>query len=89
MSAKFMLDEMCAPVMEMLAMRFAARVIDYHMDNYELEEGEIIDHEWTQDDLRRLAESIVLSYKSSIEFHVVDSMQTYYDCDSESEVGFG
>ena len=89
MSAKFMLDEMCAHVMEMLAMRFAARVIDYHMDNYELEEGEIIDHEWTQDDLRRLAESIVLSYKSSIETHVVDSIHTYYDCDSESEVGFG
>ena len=87
-----MLDEMCAPVMEMLAMRFAARVIDYHMDNYELEEGEVIDHEWTQDELRGVAESIVLSDESSIELHVVDSplnMHTYYDCDSESEVGFG
>lgn len=84
-----MLDEMCAPVMEMLAMRFAARVIDYYMGNYDLEEGEVIDHVWTQDDLRHLAESIVLSDKSSNELHVVDSMQTYYDCDSESEVGFG
>ena len=89
MSVKIMLDEMCTPVMEMLTLRFAARVIDYYMDNYELEEGEVIDHEWTQDELRHLAESIVLSDESSIELQVVDSMQTYYDCDSESEVGFG
>jgi hypothetical protein len=89
MSAKFMLDELCAPVMEMLAMRFAARVIDYYMGNYELEEGEIVDCELTQDELRGLAERIILSDNSSNELPVVDSMQTYYDCDEESEVGFG
>lgn len=70
-----MLDEMCAPVMEMLAMRFAARVIDYYMGNYELEEGEVIDHVWTQDELRHLAESIVLS----------DELKPWSDVETETE----
>ncbi len=87
-----MLDELCAPVMEMLAMRFAARVIDYYMGNYELEEGEIVDFELTQGELRGLAERIILSDNSSNESQVVESnlnQCTYYDCDEESEVGFG
>lgn len=70
-----MLDEMCAPVMEMLAMRFAARVIDYYMGNYDLEEGEVIDHVWTQDELRHLAESIVLS----------DELEPWSDVETETE----
>ena len=86
MSAKIMLDEMCAPVMEMLAMRFAARVIDYYMDNYELEEGEIIDHVWTQNEIRCLAESIVLSDNLETEIETEPECEYYYyESESESE----
>jgi hypothetical protein len=84
MSAKIMLDEMCAPVMEMLAMRFAARVIDYYMGNYELEEGEVIDHVWTQDELRHLAESIVMTPDEEVETDT-ECEYYYYESDSESE----
>ena len=85
MSAKFMIDEMCAPVMEMLAMRFAARVIDYYMGNYELEEGEVIDHVWTQDDLRHLAESIVMTPDEVETNAETECEYYYYESESDSE----
>ena len=81
-----MLDEMCAPVIEMLAMRFTARIIDYYMGNYELEEGEIIDHVWTQNEMRHLAESIVLSDNLETEIETEPECEYYYyESESESE----
>ena len=56
-----MLDELCAPVIQVLAMQYATRILDYHLGNYELEEGEIIDYEVTLDEFRAIAERIVLS----------------------------
>ena len=51
---------MIAPVIEMLAQQYVGRILDYHLGNYELEEGEIIDYEVTLDELRAIAERILL-----------------------------
>jgi hypothetical protein len=55
-----MLAELCVPVIELLRQQHVGRILDYHMGIYELEEGEIIDYEVTLDDLRMIAERIVL-----------------------------
>ena len=41
MTTIIMLDELCAPVIQVLAMQYATRILDYHLGNYELEEGEL------------------------------------------------
>ena len=55
-----MLAELCVPVIELLRQQHVGRILDYHMGIYELEEGEIIDYDITLDDLRMIAERIVL-----------------------------
>jgi hypothetical protein len=45
MTTIIMLDELCAPVIQVLAMQYATRILDCHLGNYELEEGEIIGEE--------------------------------------------
>ena len=55
-----MLAELCVPVIELLRQQHVGRILDYHMGIYELEEGEIIDYDVTLDDLRMIAERIVL-----------------------------
>ena len=56
-----MLAELCVPVIELLRQQHVGRILDYHMGIYELEEGEIIDYDVTLDDLRMIAERIVLA----------------------------
>ena len=58
-----MLAELCVPVIELLRQQHVGRILDYHMGIYELEEGEIIDYDITLDDLRMIAERIVLGNK--------------------------
>ena len=80
-----MLDELCAPVIQVLAMQYATRILDYHLGNYELEEGEIIDYEVTLDELRAIAERIVLG----ADFHKVEEEEEDDDdfSDYENEEG--
>ena len=63
-----MLAELCVPVIELLRQQHVGRILDYHMGIYELEEGEIIDYDITLDDLRMIAERIVLG----ADFHKVE-----------------
>ncbi len=43
------------------------RLLDYHLGNYELEEGEILEH-WDLDDLTRIAKHIAIEqYKSLLQ----------------------
>ena len=61
-----MLAELCVPVIELLRQQYVGRILDYHMGIYELEEGEIIDYDITLDDLRMIAERIVLREEEEV-----------------------
>lgn len=63
-----MLDELCAPVIEMLMFHYIGRILDFHMGIYELEEGEIIDYDVTMNDFRTIAECIVISMNFDEDF---------------------
>ena len=85
-----MLAELCAPVIEILTQQYVGRMLDYHMGIYELEEGEIIDYTVTLDDLRMIAERIVLGedfHKAEEEEEVFyeDNFTDYEDEDEEDE----
>ena len=81
-----MLAELCVPVIELLRQQHVGRILDYHMGIYELEEGEIIDYDVTLDDLRMIAERIVLG----ADFHKVEEEEEEEDdifSDYENEEG--
>ena len=85
-----MLTELCAPVIEILTQQYVGRMLDYHMGIYELEEGEIIDYTVTLDDLRMIAERIVLGNdfhkaKEEEEVFYEDNFTDYEDEDEEDE----
>ena len=82
-----MLDELCAPVIQVLAMQYATRILDYHLGNYELEEGEIIDYDITLDDLRMIAERIVLGNKVCEEEDEEEDEEDDIFSDYENEEG--
>ena len=66
MTMTTMLAELCVPVIELLRQQYVGRILDYHMGIYELEEGEIIDYDITLDDLRMIAERIVLREEEEV-----------------------
>jgi hypothetical protein len=76
-----MLAELCVPVIELLRQQHVGRILDYHMGIYELEEGEIIDYDITLDDLRMIAERIVLG----TDFHKVEEEEEDDDIFSDYE----
>ena len=76
-----MLAELCVPVIELLRQQHVGRILDYHMGIYELEEGEIIDYDITLDDLRMIAERIVLG----ADFHKVEEEEEDDDVFSDYE----
>ena len=86
-----MLAELCVPVIELLRQQHVGRILDYHMGIYELEEGEIIDYDITLDDLRMIAERIVLGedfHKAKEEEEEVfyeDNFTDYEDEDEDEE----
>lgn len=81
-----MLAELCVPVIELLRQQHVGRILDYHMGIYELEEGEIINYDITLDDLRMIAERIVLG----ADFHKVEEEEddefSDYEDEDEDEV---
>jgi hypothetical protein len=84
-----MLTELCAPVIEILTQQYVGRMLDYHMGIYELEEGEIIDYTVTLDDLRMIAERIVLGndfHKAKEEEEDVFYEDNFTDYEEDDEV---
>jgi hypothetical protein len=87
-----MLTELCAPVIEILTQQYVGRMLDYHMGIYELEEGEIIDYTVTLDDLRMIAERIVLgndfhkAEEEEDEEDVFEEEDLFTDYEEENEV---
>ena len=55
-----MIEELCGPVIQELASQYAKRIIDHHLGEYGLEEGEVIDEEWSLEDMRLIAKRIVM-----------------------------
>ena len=82
-----MLAELCVPVIELLRQQHVGRILDYHMGIYELEEGEIIDYDITLDDLRMIAERIVLGNKVCEEEDEEEDEEDDIFSDYENEEG--
>ena len=51
---------MIEEVIQELASQYAKRIIDHHLGEYDLEEGEIINVEWSLEDMRAIAKRIVM-----------------------------
>ena len=47
-------------VIQELASQYAKRIIDCHLGKYDLEEGEVIDEEWSLEEMRAIAKRIVM-----------------------------
>jgi hypothetical protein len=54
------IEELSAPVIQMLAEQHARKILDYHLGKYELEEGETVDAEWSLEDMQLVAKRIVI-----------------------------
>ena len=52
---------MIKEVIQELASQYAKRIIDHHLGEYGLEEGEVIDDEWSLEDMRAIAKRIVMN----------------------------
>lgn len=48
-------------VIQELASQYAKRIIDCHLGKYDLEEGEIIDEEWSLEEMQLIAKRIVMN----------------------------
>jgi hypothetical protein len=59
-AAYFMREEILATIKAQIVEQSVNRLIQYHLGQYELEEGEIIDVEWSAEDLQATAEIIML-----------------------------
>ena len=55
-----MLAELSAPVIQVLANQHAQKLLDYHLGNYILEEGEVIEEEFDLTAMQSIATRIVL-----------------------------
>ena len=51
---------MIEEVIQELASQYAKRIIDCYLEKYDLEEGEIINVEWSLEDMRAIAKRIVM-----------------------------
>ena len=56
-----MIEELCGPVIQELASQYAKKIIDCHLGKYDLEEGEIIDEEWSLEEMQLIAKRIVMN----------------------------
>ena len=52
---------MIKEVIQELASQYAKKIIDCHLGKYDLEEGEIIDEEWSLEEMRAIAKMIVMN----------------------------
>ena len=55
------MEELCAPVIQELASQYAKKIIDHHLGEYDFEEGEIIDEEWSLEEMQAIAKRIVMN----------------------------
>ena len=55
------IEELCAPVIQELASQYAKKIIDHHLGEYDLEEGEIIEEEWSLEEMQAIAKRIVMN----------------------------
>ena len=59
-NTKLKMQIMIEEVIQELASQYAKRIIDHHLGKYDLEEGEVIDEEWSLEDMRLIAKRIVM-----------------------------
>ena len=59
-NTKLKMQIMIEEVIQELASQYAKRIIDHHLGEYDLEEGEIINVEWSLEDMRAIAKRIVM-----------------------------
>lgn len=52
---------MIKEVIQELASQYAKKIIDCHLGKYDLEEGEIIDEEWSLEEMQLIAKRIVMN----------------------------
>ena len=51
-AADFMLAELTDQIKQELSARIATRILQHHLGMYELEEGEIIEYEWSIEEIQ-------------------------------------
>jgi oligoribonuclease NrnB/cAMP/cGMP phosphodiesterase (DHH superfamily) len=69
---------MIEEVIQELASQYAKRIIDHHLGEYDLEEGEIIDEEWSLEDMRAIAKRIVMRYIVNAKEPIVTTYDEVY-----------
>jgi hypothetical protein len=72
------IEELCAPVIQELANQYANRIIDHHLGEYVLEEGEIIDEEWSLEDMQLVAKRIVMGGIANTKEPIVTTYDEVY-----------
>ena len=55
------MQTMIKEVIQELASQYAKKIIDCHLGKYDLEEGEIIDEEWSLEEMQLIAKRIVMN----------------------------
>jgi len=80
---QIMIEELCAPVIQELASQYAKRIIDYHLGKYVLEEGEIIDEEWSLEEMQLIAKRIVMRGIANTKEPIVTTYDEVYEPRSE------
>lgn len=72
------MEELCAPVIQELASQYAKKIIDHHLGEYDLEEGEIIDEEWSLEEMRLIAKRIVMGGNANAKEPIVTTYDEVY-----------
>ncbi len=73
-----MIEELCGPVIQELASQYAKRIIDHHLGEYVLEEGEIIDDEWSLEEMQLIAKRIVMGGNARTKEPIVTTYDEVY-----------
>jgi hypothetical protein len=80
---QIMIEELCASVIQELASQYAKRIIDHHLGEYVLEEGEIIDDEWSLEEMQLIAKRIVMGGNARTKEPIVTTYDEVYGPGSE------
>ena len=72
------MEELCAPVIQELASQYAKKIIDHHLGEYVLEEGEIIDEEWSLEEMQAIAKMIVMRGSANAKEPIVTTYDEVY-----------
>ena len=75
---QIMIEELCAPVIQELASQYAKKIIDHHLGKYDLEEGEVIDEEWSLEEMRLIAKRIVMRGSANAKEPIVTTYEEVY-----------